>query len=308
MSRRILLASTSVRRIEILSTTDLPFTSIAPDYEEDMTLHSDPVTLAKELSLGKALAVAKENPDAVVIGADTFIAYDNVLLGKPHTKERAREMLEQLSGSTHAVVTGLAVVSLAEGKTAQDVAEARVTFRVITPEEIAAYIETGEPLDRAGAYAIQGGAAKFVEHVDGDYLGILGLPREKLRAFPQNKKTPEGGFLFSFDLGALNVDRVQSFLRVLCFESDIVTLIQGSELDADERVGVKENILSTILRCDKTEKLLHLLLYDSFHTRFVIVNKLVNRPPLVPSSFRRQESSEAFAASVTRRNKTNRML
>lgn len=180
MERSIILASTSPRRFEILSESGIPFTVSAPDYEEDMTLYTDPVLLAKELSLGKALAVAEKYPEAIVIGADTFISYQGVLLGKPHTGERAREMLQKLSGSTHSVVTGLSVVSLSENKKLQEVEEARVTFRGISADEIEEYLATGEPLDRAGAYAIQGGAKKFVEHIEGDYRGILGLPLARL--------------------------------------------------------------------------------------------------------------------------------
>ncbi len=180
MERKIILASTSPRRIEILKQSNLRFNIVAPSYEEDMTLSLDPFELAKELSLGKSLAVARENPDAIVIGADTFIAYNGKLLGKPHTKERATEMLEMLSGSTHSVLTGFAVVCLEENKTIQVVEEAEIVFRTITSLEIEEYVSTGEPLDRAGAYAIQGGAAKFVESTKGDYFGILGLPLEKL--------------------------------------------------------------------------------------------------------------------------------
>jgi septum formation protein len=182
MDRSIILASTSPRRFEILSESGIPFTVYAPDYEEDMTLYTDPALLAKELSLGKALAVAEKYPEAIVIGADTFISYQGVLLGKPHTGERAREMLQKLSGTTHSVVTGLSVVLLSENKKLQDIAEAQVTFRCISEDEIEAYIATGEPLDRAGAYAIQGGAKKFVESIEGDYHGILGLPLKRLLA------------------------------------------------------------------------------------------------------------------------------
>lgn len=180
MERKIILASTSPRRIEILKRSNLRFTIVAPSYEEDMSLSLEPFELAKVLSLGKSLAVARENPDAIVIGADTFISYNGKLLGKPHTKERATEMLEMLSGSTHSALTGFAVVCLAENKTIQVVEEAEIVFRDITSLEIEEYVATGEPLDRAGAYAIQGGAAKFVESTKGDYLSILGLPLEKL--------------------------------------------------------------------------------------------------------------------------------
>ena len=180
MTRRILLASTSPRRIEILGSTGLQFEAVSPDYEEDMTLPLDATELAKVLSLGKAMAVAQLHPEAIVIGADTFIAHNGVVLGKPHTAERAKHMLQQLSGVTHQVITGLSVVCVESAQTIQVAEVAQVTFRTITSEEIDAYIATGEPLDRAGAYAIQSGAKKFVERTEGDYMSILGLPKDRL--------------------------------------------------------------------------------------------------------------------------------
>lgn len=187
MQRRIILASTSPRRIEILASTGLHFEVVSPAYEEDMTLPLAPEELAKVLSLGKAQVVAHIHPDAIVIGADTFIAHNGAVLGKPHTKERARAMLKQLSGVTHQVITGLSIVCIESGQTLQVADVSSVTFRVITQQEIDAYIATGEPLDRAGAYAIQGGARQFVEHIDGDYASILGLPKERVLTILKNE-------------------------------------------------------------------------------------------------------------------------
>lgn len=141
--------------------------------------------IAKRLARAKALGVAIARPDALVIAADTVVAADDLLLAKPKTKQDALQMLMTLSGREHTVATGVALIwpganGMAAGNHAfADVA--RVRFRRIAPEEAAAYVETGEPMDKAGAYAIQGGAAKFVETVEGDLDTVIGLPVAALR-------------------------------------------------------------------------------------------------------------------------------
>ncbi len=174
--KTIILASTSPRRKELLAKTGVDFEVLAGDYEEDMTLPLSPLELAKHLSLGKAESVAKDNPDAVVIGADTFVAFGEHVLGKPHTKEKAKEMLQMLNGKQHSIITGFSIVHKSAGKIVSEAIEAKVYFRNLTESEIDEYISTGEPLDRAGGYAIQGGGAKFVEKIEGDYDTIVGLP------------------------------------------------------------------------------------------------------------------------------------
>lgn len=182
MNYRVILASTSPRRIEIFTKSGIPFQAVAPQYEEDMSRPLLPEELARELSLGKAMAVAESDPDMLVIGADTFIVFGDRVLGKPHTPERARAMLRELSGSAHTILTGFAIVSLREGRRVQGTERTDVRFRTISEKEIEEYIATGEPLDRAGAYAIQGGAAKFVEKIDGDYENALGFPLARVLA------------------------------------------------------------------------------------------------------------------------------
>ncbi|MDQ3076184.1 MAG: Maf family protein [bacterium] len=175
-NKRIILASTSPRRKELLAKTGLLFEVLPGSYEEDMSLPMSPTELAKYLSKGKAEAVATENPEAVVIGADTFLSFEGQVLGKPHTKERAKEMLNMLNGKQHSVITGVTVIEKASDKIISETFESKVTFKNLTDEEIDRYIATGEPLNRAGAYAIQGGGDKFIEKIEGDYDLIVGLP------------------------------------------------------------------------------------------------------------------------------------
>jgi septum formation protein len=180
MERKIILASTSPRRIELLTKAGVEFEAVASDYEEDMTLPMDPKELAKFLSRGKALAVAKNYPDAIIIGGDTFIAFDGKILGKPHTPERAREMLHMLSGHTHSVISGFTVIDTKNGKVISDAEEAYITFKNLSSQEIDDYIRTDEPLKRAGAYAIQTIEKTFIEKWEGDYDAIVGLPTSRV--------------------------------------------------------------------------------------------------------------------------------
>lgn len=176
MNRRIILASTSPRRKELLEKTGLSFETAGSDYEEDMTLKLPPAELAKHLSRGKAEAAAKQYPDAIVIAADTFIAYDNNVLGKPHTPEKAKETLCMLAGKPHSVITGFTIVDTKSGESTSEAVETKVYFRDLTDDEIDKYIATGEPLERAGAYAIQGIGKDLVDRIEGDYDNVVGLP------------------------------------------------------------------------------------------------------------------------------------
>lgn len=171
---RIILASTSPRRRELLQKTGLDFEIVAGNYEEDMSLGLAPSDLARTLSLGKAESVAGSYPDAVVIAADTFIVLDGALLGKPHTAERASEMLALLSGRSHVVLSGVAVVSQSQNKSVCRTVETKVYFKNLAPDQIREYVRTGEPLDKAGAYAIQGLGSAFVERIEGDYSNVVG--------------------------------------------------------------------------------------------------------------------------------------
>lgn len=174
--RKIILASTSPRRKELLAKTGLKFLAVPSDYEEDMTLKLPPKELAKVLSMGKAEAVARKYNDAIVIGADTFIFYKGQILGKPHTARRARAMLKQLNGKTHSVITGFSIIDTKTQKCVSRAIECRVSFRKMSDREIDVYIKTGEPLERAGAYAIQERGSVFIRKTEGDFFTIMGLP------------------------------------------------------------------------------------------------------------------------------------
>ncbi len=178
--RKIILASASPRRREILKMTGLKFSVDAGDYEEDMDLALEPRQLARFLSTEKARAVAVKYADALVIAADTFIVFKGSLLGKPHTREEARRMLDLLNGRAHSVITGFTIIDTRTGKKLSRSVETRVYFRKLTEEEIEAYIKTGEPLDKAGAYAIQGIGALIVRKLEGDYFNVMGLPLSSL--------------------------------------------------------------------------------------------------------------------------------
>ena len=176
MKRRIILASTSPRRIELLKNAGVEFEAVGSDYEEDMTLPMEPKELAKFLSRGKAEAVARNYDDAIIIAGDTFIAFQGKILGKPHTEDKAKEMLSMLSGDTHSVISGITVIDTKSGKVASEAVETFVTFKKLSEKEIDEYIKTGNPLNFAGSYAIQAVGDKFVEKIEGDYNSIMGLP------------------------------------------------------------------------------------------------------------------------------------
>ena len=171
----IILASQSPRRRELLERMGLPFRIITPDIDERMERSLPPGELVAAISAEKAGAVAAQaGPGAVVIAADTVVALDGAVLGKPADESDAARMLSALSGRTHQVFTGLTVACGADVRTVSE--ETAVTFRPLTAEEIAAYVRTGEPMDKAGAYGIQGLGALFVEGIWGDYCNVMGRP------------------------------------------------------------------------------------------------------------------------------------
>jgi septum formation protein len=174
--KKIILASASPRRKEILKITGLAFTVCKSDYEEDLDLPLRPRELARFLSRKKAEAVAHKYKDALIIAADTFIVFKDKLLGKPHTDKEALKMLKMLNGKAHSVVTGFTVLDTAGNKKLSRSAETKVYFKKLGKDEINAYVRSGEPLDKAGAYAIQGLGAVFVEKIDGDFFNVMGLP------------------------------------------------------------------------------------------------------------------------------------
>jgi septum formation protein len=179
-SRTIVLASASPRRKELLLLTGLRFTVDASDYEEDLELKLAPHDLARHLSLEKASAVSHKYHNAIIIAADTFIVFRKGLLGKPHTEREAVRMLAMLNGKAHAVITGYTVLDTETGRKISRSVETKVWFRKMAIEELRAYARTGEPLDKAGAYAIQGLGSLIVKKIEGDYFNVIGLPLASL--------------------------------------------------------------------------------------------------------------------------------
>ena len=170
----ILLASTSPQRRAILEQLAIPFEVVAPRYAEDEPASVEPADLVREHARGKARSVADGAGERPVLGVDTMVVCDGRVFGKPATEEDAAEMLDALSGETHEVVSGLCLVTPGWEVVEHDVT--RVSFRALTPRDIAWYVASGEWEDRAGAYAIQGLGASLVERIEGDYLNVVGLP------------------------------------------------------------------------------------------------------------------------------------
>jgi septum formation protein len=178
--RVIILASSSPRRKELLEKIGIRFKVDPSDYPEDLNSDLSPEDLAKSLSSGKALNVAKKYPDAIIIAADTFGVLKGKILGKPHTADEAEAMLRSMSGKSHRVITGLTVIDSASQKSITSTVETRVYIKKLSSEEISNYVKTGEPLDKAGAYAIQGLGSIIVEKIVGDYYNVVGLPLNTL--------------------------------------------------------------------------------------------------------------------------------
>jgi septum formation protein len=177
----LILASGSPRRHELLSQTGLTFTVAAANINEDLLPNEAAAAYVQRLAEEKAQAVwnvhkSSDTPDdpLIVLGADTCVVCDGHVLGKPADTADARRMLELLSGRTHAVLTGLAAVT--GNRIVRDVEVTQVTFNQLNDVEIARYIGSGEPLDKAGAYAIQGYAARWIPRIEGCYFNVVGLP------------------------------------------------------------------------------------------------------------------------------------
>jgi septum formation protein len=177
MTPRLILASTSPRRRELLSLLGLPVEVIGSRYDEALIDPSGmaPPEYVMQLARGKAEEVAgRMDGDALVIGADTTVVLDGQFLNKPADAADARRMLRALSGRTHEVYTGLCLIR--GGTLITDFARTEVVFDALSDEVIAAYVATGEPLDKAGAYGIQGKALSFIPQIHGDYFNVVGLP------------------------------------------------------------------------------------------------------------------------------------
>jgi septum formation protein len=170
----LVLASTSPQRRAILEQLGLPFDVVPPSYVEDDGPEASPEELVKEHAMGKAHSVADRAGERPVLGVDTTVVLDGMVYGKPQGAGQAEEMLEALSGRTHEVVSGLCLLTLAWEEVEAETT--RVSFRALTPRDIARYVAEGEWDGRAGAYAIQGLGASLAERIEGDYLNVVGLP------------------------------------------------------------------------------------------------------------------------------------
>ena len=177
----LVLASASPRRAELLRAAGIPFEVVAADVDERQHAGEDAESYVRRLAGAKAVRVASAYPGRAVLGADTTVVVDGEVLGKPRDAAEAASMLRRLSGRNHEVLTGVCLIGR-DGHAETAVASTTVEFRPLTPAEIEAYVASGEPMDKAGAYAIQGGAGPFVSRIDGDYDNVVGLPVALIQA------------------------------------------------------------------------------------------------------------------------------
>lgn len=172
--KHIILASASPRRKEILKLADLKF-DVMPSDAQEITTKTAPNEVVMELASIKAKDIYKKSEkQSMIVGADTVVAYQGQILGKPTDEADAKRMLTMLSGQTHEVYTGVCIIE--DGKTKTFYEETKVTFYEISDEQIDHYIKTGEPMDKAGSYGIQGKAAVFIKGIEGDYYNVVGFP------------------------------------------------------------------------------------------------------------------------------------
>ena len=170
----LVLASASPRRAELLRNVAIPFTVVPAHVAEQPAAHEEPADYAQRLARDKARAVFARHPRSAVLGADTVVVIDQHLLEKPTDKADAARMLRLLSGRTHQVITGVCLVAPDFEQTEAEITQ--VVFSRLSEREIAAYVASGEPMDKAGAYAIQGMASRWVERIEGCYFNVVGLP------------------------------------------------------------------------------------------------------------------------------------
>ena len=176
---RLILASGSPRRRELLAGMGYTFEILVPDVDEHVAGPASEVVAI--LSRRKAQAVAQQVNNGIVIASDTLVSLNSEALGKPEDEADARRMLHVLSGNTHEVFTGVTIIDAAGGKSETRSVRTGVRFRALSDQEIDAYIATGEPMDKAGAYGIQGGAGAFVEALEGSYENVIGFPVDEIR-------------------------------------------------------------------------------------------------------------------------------
>ena len=181
--RDICLASSSTRRQQILKELGLNFVVSHPVKYKEKLSGLDPEALVCHNALGKAKEVAEKYKDSIIIGCDTIVTYNNEILGKPLTPDNANVMLMKLSGNYHSVFSGLAVIDTQKNRELVGYDKTEVKFKDLSEKEINDYVESGEPLDKAGAYGIQECGGAFVESVKGSFSNVVGLPKELLIRF-----------------------------------------------------------------------------------------------------------------------------
>lgn len=186
MEEQIILASNSPRRHELLSKIGIRHTVEPSFLEEKIEEGLSFGQLVEKMAYQKAKAVAKIHDRGIVLGADTIVVLDEDILGKPSSEEEAKEMLLRLSGKWHKVFTGIALIDITLNRCIKDFVESRVKFKNLTNKEIENYVKTGEPMDKAGSYGIQGKGALLVEKIEGCYYNIVGLPLFKLNLMLQD--------------------------------------------------------------------------------------------------------------------------
>jgi septum formation protein len=174
--KTIILASSSPRRKELLEKTGLAFTVDPSDFKEVINQALEPHELVEQIAAAKAKTAAARHENAIIIAADTIGVLEGKIIGKPRTPAEARDILFDLNGKPHLVITGLCIIDTGTGKTVTLTVDTTVFFKNLSPEDIDAYVKTGEPLDKAGAYAIQGRGVFLVEKIVGDYYNVVGLP------------------------------------------------------------------------------------------------------------------------------------
>jgi septum formation protein len=178
---KLVLASASPRRAEILRTANIPFTVLSSAVDETPLPGETAVDLVRRLAAAKAeLVAARAIGPAIVIAADTVVALDGAVFGKPRTSDDARQMLEKLSGRTHSVITGVSLIRLPDVEHREFTEITQVHFASLSDEEIVRYLSSGEPFDKAGSYAIQGAGGRFIPRIDGCYFNVVGLPLARL--------------------------------------------------------------------------------------------------------------------------------
>lgn len=178
----VILASASPRRQELFAQLAIPFSIIPANIDEQPLPNETPQAYVVRLAQDKAQHVARQFPEALVLGADTIVVLDQEIFGKPRHLDHARQMLGRLSGRQHTVMTGLALLQYRRRLVRLDTVQTHVRFRHLSQQQIEPYLASGEPFDKAGAYAIQGGAATFVERLQGCYTNVVGLPVRRTAA------------------------------------------------------------------------------------------------------------------------------